>query len=128
MLIISTAFDLSDGIETSLTAVLPPGLETVADMEEKDSYSDYDLAEKAPAESDSDTDYDPANLKAPTQTRRKAPTQVLPERSVKAYLVKYTAYRTFVSNSYSKWYSLMDVQLVRDHLVHLFRTCRFLSQ
>lgn len=83
-MIIPTAFDLSDGIETGLTDEFPPGLPTVVDTEEDGMDIDYDPAEEAPVD---------------IQLPYEEPAQSLPERSVKAYLVKYTAYRTFVSGS-----------------------------
>jgi hypothetical protein len=83
-LIIFTAFDLSDGIETGLTRELPPDIPAFTDIEEIDSDGDYDPVEGAPA-----------GTKEPLEI----PAQVLPERPVKAYLVKYTAYRTFVGGA-----------------------------
>lgn len=67
-----------------MTAGFPPGLDTVFDMEENDLDSDYDLAEEDPADS---------------QTSPEVPEQIASERPIKAYLVKYTSYTTFVDGS-----------------------------
>ena len=77
----SPAFNLSDGIETSLTAGLPPGLPTFVDMAEDELDGDYEPADGPPAIN---------------QISHEAPVKELPERLVKAYLVKYTSYRTSV--------------------------------
>ena len=84
LFIIPTAFDLSDGVETSMTAGLPPGLDAVFDTEENDLDNDYDLGEEVSLDS---------------QTPPEASVQIPQERPVKAYFVKYTAYRTFVTSS-----------------------------
>ena len=86
-------------------AGFPADLDTFFDMEEDDLDSDYDLAEEEPAHS---------------ETTPEAPAEEIP---VKAYLVKYTAYKAFVggSDARSLGYSLMEVQPARDHLVPLFR-------
>jgi hypothetical protein len=76
-----TAFEFSDGIATNLEAGLPPGVEPFFQMEEPDSDDDYD---------------DPAEVPAEIQPPIDAAAPVLPGRTVKAYIVKYTAYRTFV--------------------------------
>lgn len=81
---IPAAFDLSGYVETSMTAGFPPGLDTTFDVEESDLDNDYDHAEEDPTDS---------------QTPGEGPSQILQERPVKAYLVKYTAYRTFVGGS-----------------------------
>lgn len=86
LFIIPIAFDFSDGIETSLMAGLPPGLDASFDVEEDDLDNDYDFAEEYPA------DEDPADTQVLSETGAQEP----PERTVRAYLVKYTAYRTFV--------------------------------
>jgi len=82
-------FDFSDGVATSLDAGLPQGVEPVFDMEEHDSDGDYDAPVQDPAEGGS------------FETKPSIGTAVplLPERTVKAYFVKYTAYRTFVGGS-----------------------------
>jgi hypothetical protein len=85
-LIIPVAFEFSDGIATSLEAELPQGEEPFFQMEEHDSDIDYDGPVEAPVECG------PAEVQPPIGTA--AP--ILPERTVKAYVVKYTAYRTFV--------------------------------
>ena len=72
---------------TSLGAGLPPGVEPVFDLPEHNSDSDYD----PPVE---DTIKDPAEIQSPVD----AVAPILPERTVKAYIVKYTAYRTFVDD------------------------------
>ena len=77
-------FDLSDGVETSTFEEFPPGLDVVFDMDENDVDSGYGFARR---------------VSAGPQTPREAPTQILHERSVKAYLVKYTAYNTSVGAS-----------------------------
>lgn len=86
LLKILTAFDLTDGIVTSLAAGFPPDAEPIFDMEEQDLDSDYD----------DPVDGDPAISQLPDMI-----VSVLPERSVKAYIVKYTAYKTFVGDSWS---------------------------
>lgn len=79
-------FDTSDGIEISLTAGLPPGLEASLDiLDRNDSNTDFDFAEEEPADAQV-----PLNETC---------AQVLPGKTVKAYLVKDTAYRTFVCDS-----------------------------
>lgn len=80
-MIIPTAFDHSDGVETVLTAGLPPGLPTFVDLEEDELDGDYDPAEGVPV-----------MARIPCEETAR----VLAERPVKAYLVKYTSYRTFV--------------------------------
>ena len=89
LLTILTAFDLSDGIVTSMTAGFPPDVEPVFDIEEQDLDSDYD----GPVEDS--TEEDPASTQPPVDVA--AP--ILPERTVKAYVIKNTAYRTFVGDS-----------------------------
>jgi hypothetical protein len=85
-LTIPTAFDFSDGIPISLEAGLPPGIKPFFQMEEHDSDSDYD---------------DPVETPARIQPLVGAAALMLPERTVRAYIVKYTAYRTFVGDSRS---------------------------
>ena len=72
---IPTAFELSDGIETTLGAEPPSGVDATFDLEDHDPDSDYDPFEEAPYET---------------------ATQSSPDKIVKAYVVKYTAYRTYV--------------------------------
>ena len=74
-------FDLTDGVETSIPAGLPEGLDTALDLEGNNSNDDYDVDGE-----DSDDD----------RVASKAPAPILQKRTVKAYLVKYTAYRTSV--------------------------------
>jgi hypothetical protein len=106
-LIIPIAFDFSGGIVTSLGAELPQDAEPFFQPEEHDLDSDYD---------------DPAEVPAGARPPVNMSTSILPERSVKAYVVKYTAYRTFVNGSPSLRCPLMDgMQPARDHLVCLFR-------
>ena len=117
LLTFPTAFDSSDGIVTSLKARPPPGVENVFDLGEHDIDGDYDV----PVE---DTTRDPVETVPPTDEA----TPILPERTVKAYVVKYTAYKTFVG-SWNLRRSLMDeTQSARDHLVYLFRRDCFLPQ
>ena len=82
-------FDFPDGIVTSLKAGVPLGVEPFFDMGEHDPDDDYD----APVEDS--IERDPAKTQLPTD----ATVIVLPERAVKAYVVKYTAYRTLVCDS-----------------------------
>ena len=88
-LIILTAFDLSDVIATSLTAGFPPDAEPSFDIEEQDLDSDYDdpVGDSAVG--------DPAVTQPPVDVTA----SVFPKRTVKTYIVKYTAYRTFVVDS-----------------------------
>jgi hypothetical protein len=110
---IPIAFDFSDGIATSLNAGLPPGVAPFFEMEEHNSDSDYD----GPVEA-------PAKARPPIGVTASA----LPERAVKAYVVKYTAYRTFVGNSRNTRCPLMgEIQPACDHLVYLFRRDLLLS-
>jgi hypothetical protein len=99
-LIIPVAFDFSDGIEASLEAGLPQDIEPFFQMAEHDLDSDYDDFYQMD-EGGSDSNYDgpvktPADIQPPVGAA--APT---PVKTVKAYVVKYTAYRTFVGNSRS---------------------------
>ena len=82
-------FDFPDGIATSLEAGLPLGVEPFFDMVEHDPDNDYD----APV--GNSTEGYPAEAPPPINTTA----AVLPERTIKAYVVKYTAYRTFVGGS-----------------------------
>ena len=100
LFIIPIAFDLSNGIETSLAAGLPPGLDPAIDVNEDDLDGDYEFAEECPA--------DKGPIDAEVISRTRAP-QVLPERTVKAYLVRCTAYRTFVRDFRSPRCPLMEV-------------------
>lgn len=76
-------------------------------MEESDLDNDFDFAEVYPADggpaNGGPTDEGPVDAQVLGETRA----QALPERTVKAYLVKYTAYRTFVCDVPSQRYSLM---------------------
>ena len=83
---IPTAFELSDGIETTLGAGPPPGVDATFDLEDHDLDSDYDSFEEAPYET---------------------ATQAFPDKIVKAYVVKYTAYRTYVHGLRSLMCQLM---------------------
>ncbi|KAF9790812.1 hypothetical protein BJ322DRAFT_411728 [Thelephora terrestris] len=82
-----STFDLSDGIETSLTAGLPPGLDATFDIEENSLTDDYNDVEQYPA------DEVFVDAEVPSETRVEGPPEI-PERTVKAYLVKYTPYNT----------------------------------
>ena len=82
---IPTVFELS-GIETTLGAEPPSGVDATFDLEDHDSDSDYDLFEEAPYE---------------------AATQTFPDKIVKAYVAKCTAYRTYVGGLRSLICSLM---------------------
>ena len=75
-----TAFSFSDGIQTHLNSGPPEGIDPFFDLEECDSDSDFD----DPGEGD------PAELRP----RSSPDTPKLPQRSIKAYVVKYTAYKT----------------------------------
>ena len=81
----SPVFELS-GIETTLGAEPPSGVDATFDLEDHDSDSDYDLFEEAPYV---------------------AATQTFPDKIVKAYVVKCTAYRTYVGGLRSPICSLM---------------------
>ena len=98
LLNILAAFDLSDGIATSLTAGFPPDAEPAFNIEEQDLDSDYDDPVGDPAEGDPAVTQPPVDVTAP----------VLPNRTVKAYVVKYTAYRMFVVDPRSLRCVLMD--------------------
>jgi hypothetical protein len=99
-LIIPIAFDFSDGIETSLGAELPKDVEPFFHMEEHDLDSDYDGFYQMD-EGGLDSNYDgPVKTPADTQPPVGAAAPI-PAKTVKAYVVKYTAYRTFVDNSRS---------------------------
>ena len=79
-----TAFGFSGGIQTHLNEGPPPGIEPFFDLEECDSDSDFD----DPVEED------------PARARPKVSPDISepPQRSIKAYVVKYTAYKTLVDN------------------------------
>lgn len=114
-----TVFDSSDDVVTTLKAGLPLGVEPVFDMGEHDFDSDYDAPVEDPAEGD------PAETKLPID----AAAPILPDRTVKAYVVKYTPYKTFVDNLRSLGRPLTDkMQLTRDHLVYLYKRDWFLPQ
>ena len=84
-----TVFDFSDGITTSLGAGLPPDVDPVFEMGEHDSDGDYYAPVQDSAEGD------------PLETKLSigAAAPLLSERTVKAYVVEYTSYRTFVGGS-----------------------------
>jgi hypothetical protein len=102
MLIIPTAFDFSDGIATNLEAGFPPYVEPFFQMEESDD--DYD----GPAEV-------PAEIQPPIDAAAPVPLG----KAVKAYIVKYTAYRTFVDDSRSLQPLTDEMQPACDYLVYL---------
>ena len=103
---------------TSLDAGFPLGVEPVFDMSEHDSDSDYDVPVEDPT-GDPDEVQPPIDVAPP----------ILPERRVKVYIVKYTAYRTFVGDPRSLRRSLIDeIQPACDHLVYLYRRDHFLPQ
>jgi hypothetical protein len=87
-LTIIAAFDFSDGFVTGLTAAFPSDVEPFFDIERQEFNDDYDNPVDDSAEGGSAISQPPADETAPT----------LPERTVKAYIVKYTAYRTFVGD------------------------------
>lgn len=109
-------FDFPDSVVISLNAGLPLGVETTFNLGEHGFESDYDAPDEGLTGGCSETQ-PPAAL-------------MLPERTVKAYVVRYTAYRTFVGDSVCNLSrSLMDeIQPTRDHLVYLYRRDRFLPQ
>jgi len=76
----TTAFSFSEGIETRRDGELPPGVESFFDLEDCDLDSDFDC----PVEDD------------PVEPQAQVSPDVseCPQKPVKAYLVKYTAYRT----------------------------------
>lgn len=82
-------FDFSDGITTTLEAGLPPDVEPIFDMEECDLDCDYDAPDEDSGEINS----------IETQPTISTAAPLFPERTIKAYVVKYTAYRTFVGDS-----------------------------
>lgn len=85
-------FDFPDAITTSLEEELPPGIELVSDVVGRDPDSDYDdPVEENPAEAQPPVDV-----------------PMLPEKTVKAYVVNFTAYRTFVGEWRRLRYLLMD--------------------
>ena len=92
-------FDFSDGVATSVEAGFPPGVESTFKMEEEcDSTSDYDAPAQDLVEGDT--------FETKQSTDSAAP--LLPGRTVGAYVVKYTPYRTFVSESGILRRPLMD--------------------
>lgn len=80
------AFSFSDGIETDVNAGLPPGIEPSFDLQECDLDSDFD----GPVEDD---------LAIEPQSQASPNVPESPQRAVKAYLVKYTAYKTLSGES-----------------------------
>jgi len=109
--IIPTAFSFSDGIQTHLNAGLPPDVEPFSDLEECDLDSDFD----DPTEGDS---AEPRPQVSPDASKS-------PQKSIKTYVVKYTAYRTSVGDQRKVHIPLTNVaQLARDNLVYLLgRDC-----
>ena len=84
--ILTIAFSFSGGVETDIDAGLPPGTEPFYDMEEHDSDGDFDdPVEDVP---------EPQPIRPQPQSATPKP----PQRTVKTYVVKYTAYRTLVSD------------------------------
>jgi len=80
-----TAFGFSDGIQTRLNAGLPSDVEPFFDLEECDLDGDFgDPVEGEPVDLQSQTSPDASML----------------QRSIKTYIVKYTAHRTLVSESH----------------------------
>jgi len=75
-----TAFGFSDGIQTHMNSGPPAGIEPFFDLEECDSDSDFD----DPVEGD------PAELWPRTSPDAPKP----PQKPIKTYVVKYTAYKT----------------------------------
>ena len=86
LLTITAAFDFSDGYITGLTAAFPSEVEPFFDIKGQDFNDDYDSPVDGPADGDLAISQPPADVVTPT----------LPERTVKAYIVRYTAFRTFV--------------------------------
>ena len=80
-----TAFDHGDGIETTVAAEFPSDMDTAFDTEGDDFDSDYDPTEEGHIGHQGSVG--------------EAPTHPFPERVVKAYLVKYTSYKTSVVQS-----------------------------
>ena len=79
------AFGFSHGIETRLSGGLPPGVEPFFDLEGSDSDNDFDdPAEGGPVEPQLQTIADVHQLP-------------LAKRSIRTYIVKYTAYKTLVA-------------------------------
>ena len=106
------AFEFSDGIATNLEVGLPPGVEPFFEMEENDSSDDYDGPVEVPA----------GRIQQPIDAAAPVPLG----KAVKAYIVKYTAYRTFVGKPSSLRCPLMNkVQPACDHLVYLLRGNQF---
>ena len=78
------------------------------------SLDDYDVSEESPGPADT------------WVTNSEVIAQVDQERTIKAYLVKDTSYRTFVDGLPGLECSLICVQSTRGRLVHLFRRDLFL--
>ena len=80
-----TAFSFSDGIQTHLNSGPPPGVEPFFDMEVCDSDSDFD----DPVDGD------------PAEPRPRVPPDISkpPRGPIKAYVVNYTACKTWVYES-----------------------------
>ena len=92
---------------TGLTAGLPPGVEPVFDLGERDFDNDYDPPAEDPTGDSIQrcpspelmAEFQPIGDPAETQPPIDAADPIPPERTVKAYVVKYTPYKTFVSGS-----------------------------
>ena len=83
---IPAAFGFSDGIQTYLNAGLPPGVEPFFDLEECDL--DGDFGDSVEGE--------PTGLQSQISPDASMP----PQKSIKTYVIKYTAYKTSVSESH----------------------------
>ena len=85
---ITTAFYFSEGFVTGLTAAFPPDVEPFSDIEGQDFNDDYDSPVDDSAEGGLGISQPPADMTAQTP----------PERTVRVYIVRYTAYKTFVGD------------------------------
>ena len=87
----TTAFSFSDGVETPPDAGLPSSVESFFDLEDCDLDRDFDCpGEGDPVESQAET--------SPDISERQ-------QKSIKAYLVKCTAYRTLGGDSYQIYHT-----------------------
>ena len=87
----TTAFSFSDGVETPPDAGLPSSVESFFDLEDCDLDGDFDCpGEDDPVESQAET--------SPDISERQ-------QKSIKAYLVKCTAYRTLGGDSYQIYHT-----------------------
>ena len=84
---VRTVFEFPDGVETRLGAGLPQSVEPFFDVAADDPDSDYDVPVGG----------NPVIVRTMPPVHVTAP--ILPVRTVKAHVVKYTAYRTFVGKS-----------------------------